>query len=160
VPGQLLAVGVIVIVAVMGALVALIAVKDGTLFPEPLAANPMPGLLLAQVNVVPETGPVSGVAGTASPLQWIWLFIGSTEAVGCTDIIYDEGVPVHPFAVGVMVTVDNNVELVELVAVKEGILLPDPLAANPMAVLLLVQVNVVPDTGPEIGVIGTVAPAQ
>jgi hypothetical protein len=67
---------------------------------------------------------------------------------------------VHPFAVGVMVTVDNNVELVELVAVKEGILLPDPLAANPMAVLLLVQVNVVPDTGPEIGVIGTVAPAQ
>jgi hypothetical protein len=71
VPGQLLAVGVIVIVAVMGALVALIAVKDGTLFPEPLAANPMPGLLLAQVNVVPETGPVSGVAGTASPLQWI-----------------------------------------------------------------------------------------
>ena len=53
----------------MEALVAFIAVKDGMLFPEPLAANPMPGLLLAQVNVVPETGPVIGVAGTASPLQ-------------------------------------------------------------------------------------------
>lgn len=68
-PGQLLAVGVIVIVAVMEALVALIAVKAGMLFPEPLADKPMPGLLLAQEKVVPDTGPSSGVDDTASPLQ-------------------------------------------------------------------------------------------
>ena len=61
--------GIIVTVDVIVELVELVAVKDGMLFPEPLAANPMPGLLLAQVNVVPETGPVIGVAGTASPLQ-------------------------------------------------------------------------------------------
>ena len=63
------AVGVIDIVSVMEALVEFRAVKDGMLFPEPLAANPMPGLLLVHVNVVPSTGPVIGVAGTASPLQ-------------------------------------------------------------------------------------------
>lgn len=65
----------------------------------------------------------------------------------------------HPFAVGIMVTVDTIVELVELVAVKDGTL-PLPLAASPIAVLLLVQVNVVPETGPAIAVTGTVAPGQ
>ena len=53
----------------MEALVAFIAVKDGMLFPEPLAASPMSGLLLVQLKVVPDTGLVIGVAGTASPLQ-------------------------------------------------------------------------------------------
>ena len=66
----------------------------------------------------------------------------------------------HPFADGIIVTVDVIVELVELVAVKDGMLFPEPLAASPITVLLLVQVNVVPDTGPAIAVIGTVAPAQ
>lgn len=80
--------------------------------------------------------------------------------MGYTDIVYDDGVPAQPFAVGVISTVDVIVELVELVAVKDGMLFPVPLAANPIAVLLLVQVNVVPDTGPEIADTGTVAPAQ
>ena len=80
--------------------------------------------------------------------------------MGCIDIIYDEGVPAHPFAVGVMVTVDVIAELVELVAVKDGMLFPEPLSANPMAVLLFVQVNVVPDTGPVIVVAGTTLPGQ
>ena len=80
--------------------------------------------------------------------------------MGYIDIVYDEGVPSHPFAVGKMVTVDVIVALVELVAVKDGMLFPEPLAASPIAVLLLVQVNVVPGTGPAIGVIGTVVPAQ
>lgn len=59
---------VIEMVAVTGTVPVLVAVNAGIL-PVPLAANPMPGLLLAQVNVVPDTGPVIGIAGTAYPLQ-------------------------------------------------------------------------------------------
>ena len=59
-----------------------------------------------------------------------------------------------------MVTVDVIAELVELAAVKDGMLFPEPLASNPMAVLLFVQVNVVPDTGPVIVVAGTTLPGQ
>ena len=68
-------------------------------------------------------------------------------------------VPVHPFAVGVTVIVEAIGEVVAFVAVKEGIL-PKPLAARPIAVLLFVHVNVVPLTGPEKLVIDVVAPAQ
>jgi hypothetical protein len=45
------------------------------------------------------------------------------------------------------------------VAVKEGIS-PEPLAARPIAVLLFVQVKVVPATGPASVFAGTVAPLQ
>jgi hypothetical protein len=58
------------------------------------------------------------------------------------------GVPVHPFAVGVTVIVAVIGEVVALIAVNAGIL-PEPLAASPIAVLLLVHVNVVPVTGPD-----------
>ena len=50
-------------------------------------------------------------------------------------------------------------EVVALVAVNEGIL-PEPLAARPIDVLLFVHVNVVPLTGPEKLVIDVAAPAQ
>ena len=56
-----------------------------------------------------------------------------------------------------MVTVIGDV--VEFVAVNEGTL-PGPLAGRPIAVLLFVQVNVVPLTGPDRFVIGASAPAQ
>ena len=48
------------------------------------------------------------------------------------------GVPAHPFAVGVTVTVAVIGEGVALVAVNDGILF-EPLAARPIAVLLLVR---------------------
>jgi hypothetical protein len=69
------------------------------------------------------------------------------------------GVPAHPFAVGVTVTVAVIGEGVALVAVNDGILF-EPLAARPIAVLLLVQVNVVPLTGPDGFVTGARIPAQ
>ena len=69
------------------------------------------------------------------------------------------GVPVHPFAVGVTVIVAVIGDVVALVAVNEGIL-PEPFAARPIAVLLFVQVNVVPLTGPDKFVIGAFTPAQ
>ena len=69
------------------------------------------------------------------------------------------GVPVQPFVVGVTVIVETIGEVVAFVAVKEGIL-PEPLAARPIAVLLFVHVNVVPLTGPDKLVIDAIAPAQ
>ena len=69
------------------------------------------------------------------------------------------GVPVQPFAAGVTVIVEVMGKVVALVAVNEE-MLPKPLAARPIAVLLLAQVNVVPLTGPDKFVRGTVAPAQ
>jgi len=57
------------------------------------------------------------------------------------------------------VTVAVIAEVVALVAVNDGIS-PEPLAARPIAVLLLVHVNVVPLTGPDRFVIGARTPAQ
>ena len=82
-----------------------------------------------------------------------------TVAVGLIVIVKLLAVPVHPFAVGVTVMVAVIGKVVELVAVNEGIL-PEPLAVRPIAVLLFVQVNVVPLTGPAKVVIGVTTPAQ
>ncbi len=49
--------------------------------------------------------------------------------------------------------------LVMFDAIKEGIVVV-PVAGKPMDVLLLVQLKVVPVTGPEIGVADTAAPLQ
>jgi hypothetical protein len=63
-----LAVGVIVIVAVIGDVVALVAVNAG-MSPEPLAASPMAVLLFVHVNVVPLTGPDTFVIDVTAPVQ-------------------------------------------------------------------------------------------
>ena len=54
---------------------------------------------------------------------------------------------------GVTIMVAVMGEFVALVVVNEGIL-PEPLAARPIAVLLFVQANVVPLTGPDKFVVG------
>ena len=58
-----------------------------------------------------------------------------------------------------MVIVALTGDVVAFVAVNEGIL-PEPFAPSPIAVLLFVQVNVVPLTGPDKLVIGATTPAQ
>ena len=65
----------------------------------------------------------------------------------------------HPLAVGVIVRIALSGELVLFVAVKAG-MFPVPEAARPMAVLLLVQVKVVPVMGPDSTVDGAVFPLQ
>ena len=82
-----------------------------------------------------------------------------TVAVGLTTIVNVAGVPAHPFAVGVTVTVAVIGEVVAFVAVNEGTL-PDPLAARPIAVLLFVHVKAVPPTGPDRLVPSATTPAQ
>ena len=70
VPVQPFAVGVTVIVAVIGAVVAFVAVNDGT-FPVPFAAKPIAVLLLPQAYVVPDTGPDKVVSEAVDDAQWV-----------------------------------------------------------------------------------------
>ena len=65
-----MATGVIVIVAVTGAVVLFVAVNDG-ISPEPLAARPIEELLFVQLYVVPATGPDKLVAGAVTVLQYV-----------------------------------------------------------------------------------------
>jgi len=64
-----LADGIIVIVPLIGVLPELVVVKDGTL-PEPLAPKPMDVLLLVQLKVDPDTGPVIVVDVAVTPVQY------------------------------------------------------------------------------------------
>jgi hypothetical protein len=73
--------GVIVMVAVTGTFKTLVAVNAGT-SPVPFAPKPTAGLLFVQVNVVPDTGPVTAVAETAPPEQDDWLVIAFTVGAG------------------------------------------------------------------------------
>ena len=68
VPVHPFAVGVTVIVAVSGDVVAFVAVKEGIL-PDPFPARPIDDLLFVQVNVVPLTGPDKLVIGATAPAQ-------------------------------------------------------------------------------------------
>ena len=66
-------VGVTVMVAVIGAVVALVATKDPIL-PVPLAAKPIDGVLLTQLKItllppLPLLGLVKAIADVADPLQ-------------------------------------------------------------------------------------------
>lgn len=139
----------------MGAVPALVAEKAG-IFPVPLAARPMDVLLLVQVNVVPApTGLETTVTGTPMALHQAWLGIGFTVGVGFTVNVKVNGVPIQPFAVGVMVILELMGDTPGLVAVKAG-MSPVPLAARPMAVLVLVHKKVVAaPTGLVTSVIGT-----
>ena len=69
VPVQLFAVGIIVIVPLIGADVPLVAVNEDTL-PEPLDPKPIEVLLLLQVNEDPDTGPDMVVVVAEAPLQY------------------------------------------------------------------------------------------
>ncbi len=61
-----------------------VAVKAGIL-PVPLAARPIPGLLLVHEKVVPApTGLETAVSGAPIPLHQDWLGIASTVGVGFT----------------------------------------------------------------------------
>ena len=72
VPTQAPKAGVTVIVATTGAVPVFTAVKDAIL-PVPLAAKPMEGVLLVQLNVVPGTEPVKVTAAVAVLLHTVWL---------------------------------------------------------------------------------------
>lgn len=67
-PGQLLAFGVMVIVATWLVVPVLVAVKLG-MSPVPVARSPMDGLSFTHEKVVPATGPVTWTMVVVAPLQ-------------------------------------------------------------------------------------------
>jgi predicted membrane protein len=145
-PVQLLAVGVTVIVATTGAAPLLVAVKEAIL-PAPEAARPIEVVLFVQLNTVPLTAPLNVSVVVAAPLQTVWVpGDAETVGVGLTVMVNVADGPAQLFAVGVTVNVAVTGVDPLLVAVKEGIALPDPLAPMPMVILLFVQVYVVPAT--------------
>jgi hypothetical protein len=137
VPGQPFAVGVTVIVAVTADEVVFTAVKEA-IFPLPLAARPIDGVLFVQLNVVPATGLPNVIAVVAVPAQSVWLATAFTVAVGFTVMVNVFAAPVQPFAVGVTVIVAVTGALVVFTPLNEGIF-PVPLAARPMDGVLFVQ---------------------
>jgi len=104
--------------------------------------------LLVQVNTVPATAPENVMAVVVPPSHIAWLAIALTVGVGLTVIVNVIAAPAQALAVvGVTVIVAVTGAAVLLIAVKLGIL-PWPLAARPILVLLFVQLNIVPATVP------------
>ncbi len=139
--------GVIVKVTVTGALVVLVNVP--LILPAPLAPIPVTAtvLSLVQLYTVPATLPVSAIVVIAEPEQIVCEEgVATAFGIGLTVITNVCGAPGQPLAVGVTVIVPDIAAFVPLVAVKVGNELPEPLAPNPMAILLFVHANVVPAT--------------
>jgi hypothetical protein len=144
----LLVTGVTVIVAVWAVVPLLMAVNEA-MSPVPLAARPIEVLSLVQVYDVPV--PEKFIAVVGELLQMVWLLIEFTVGVGLTVIVNIVGAPLHVttlFVTGVTVIVAVWTVVPLLMAVKDAIL-PVPLAASPIEVLLFVQEYRVPDTAPE-----------
>lgn len=137
VPVHVLAAGVTVIVAVIGLAVVLVALK-AAIFPEPLPAMPIAVLLFVHVKLVPAVGLVKLVAAIEAVLHTVTFAGTLMVGVGFTVIVNDAGVPEQLLAeeFTVMLAVIGSAEV--FVAVKPA-MFPEPLAANPMAGLLLVQ---------------------
>lgn len=136
--------GVTVMVATSGVVPGFCAANEG-MSPVPLAAKPMAGVLLVQLNTVPAGVPVKVTAVVLLSLHSNWLAMAFTVGVGLTVMVNVMAVPTHPAKLGVTVMVPVMAAPPALVGVKVG-KLPEPLAARPMAVLLFVQVNVAPVT--------------
>ena len=141
-PGQPLAVGVTVSVAITEIAVLLVAVNAGV-FPVPLAASPIEAYELVQSNVVPGVVLVKFEATIVAPLQTIISEGTTTAGVGLTVIVYEAGVPGQPLAVGVTVIVAITGSAVLFVPVNAGVS-PVPLAARPIPESELIQSNVAP----------------
>ncbi len=146
-PGQPLAEGVTVMVAVTDVLPLFTAVNAG-MFPLPLAANPMEVLLFVQLNWVLATEPVKLMALVTVPSHTDWLAGCATSGDGFTVMVNVLGVPAQVRCTGVTVMVAVTGALPVLIAVKDA-MLPVPLAGSPMDGLLFVQLYTVFGNGPE-----------
>jgi len=135
-PGQLFAVGMIVKVTVIGALVVLVSVPD--MLPEPLAAMPvtLAVLLRVQAYVVPLTAPVKTIVLIEVAEQIVCeAGVATAFGVGLTNTVAVIAAPGQPFAVGVIVKVTVIGALVVLVS--EPDMLPEPEAAIPVTATAL-----------------------
>jgi hypothetical protein len=160
-PVHPLAVGVIVNVTVIGALVVLVSVP--LILPLPLAAIPVTGtvLSLVQLKVVPATLPLSTIVVIGMAEHTVCAAgVATAFGVGLTNTVAVIGAPGQPLAVGVIVNV--TVTGANVVLVNAPLILPEPLAAIPVTetVLSLVQLYVVPTTLPLSTIVVIVAAEQ
>jgi hypothetical protein len=160
-PGQPFAVGVMVKVTVMGALVKLVNVP--LIFPEPLAAIPVTVtvLFLVQLKVTPVVVLESTIAVIVVAEQLVWeAGVAIAMGVGFTRTVAVIGAPEQPFDVGVIVNV--NVIGATVVLTKAPLISPEPLAAIPVieTVLSLVQLKVTPEVVLESTIVVIVAAEQ
>ena len=88
---------------------------------------------------------MAGVTLNGAPPLHIVADCAGMTGLGLTWIVNATGVPEQPLATGVTVIVPTMGALVVLVVVKIA-MLPAPLAARPIAVLVLAQLNTVPVT--------------
>jgi hypothetical protein len=137
----------------------LVAVKLA-MFPVPLAASPIDVVLLVQLYTIvpPVVGLVNVTAVVGKLLHNTWFVIAFTLAVGFTVIVNVLGVPIHvtPALVyeGVTVIVAVTGAPVVFIPVKLA-MFPEPLAASPIDVVLLVQLyTIVP---PVVGLVNVTA---
>lgn len=86
-PGQVLAVGVTVIVATTGVVPVLVAVKEAIELPVPLEARPMEALELLHPKVVPVVVLVKFITGTVAPVHRLMLAGTVTFGLGLTVIV-------------------------------------------------------------------------
>jgi len=87
---------------------------------------------------VPDTVPVNDTEVVLLPLHTDWLDTVATDGVGLTEIVKLVLEPEQPLADGVTVIVAVATVVPVFTAENEA-MLPVPLAARPMEVLLLVQ---------------------
>jgi hypothetical protein len=146
-PVQPFADDVTVIVLTIGVVRIFNAGNVGKLPVPVVSVNPKEGVAgLLHEKVAPETplAEVNTVEGTDTPLQYTRLPTLATVGNGFTVIVKLTGVPAQLFAVGVIVMSPDIFVLLVLVVRKAGMVVPLPDAPNPIAVLLFVQVKVVP----------------
>lgn len=160
-PVHPVAVGVIVKVTVTVLVVVFVNVP--LMFPPPDAAIPVAAIVLSrtQLNVVPATFPESAMVEIGIPEQTVWVELVATAfGVGLTTTEVVIAAPVQPFAVGV--TVKVTVIDAFVVFVSGPLILPLPLAAIPvtLAVLFLVQLNVVEAKFPDNTIVEIFIPEQ
>ena len=82
--------------------------------------------------------PVKLTASVAAPLHFVWSAGLFTIGAGLTVTVNDSGVPGQPLIVGVTVIVPL-IDVFPAFVVVNGSIFPVPLAANPIAGLLFVQ---------------------
>jgi hypothetical protein len=113
--------------------------------PLPALAPETPICTTVQAKVVPETLLVKAIDG-ATPEQTVCeLGVATTSGVGFTVIVTVLGVPVHPFAFGLMVYIAVP-EVLPVVVNTWDILEPLPALAPETPVCTTVQAKVVPET--------------
>ena len=110
------------------------------MLPDPVVPRPIDGVVLVQLKIVPGTELVKMNAPAVAPLHTVVL--GNTVATGVGDTFTVKewtgaGQPLG--AVAVTAITATAVTVPVLMAVKDGIGLDEPEAANPIEVLELVH---------------------